>query len=109
MSESLTKKYVLIVLYFCYCTSEEGTHHRQGGYCTCSQIFPIYANKAYEVLIKKKIHITSYYFISGTRERNYNICVVITNNTTAKMFSIVTFCILARGFNGKLSYLFSSG
>ena len=72
---------------------------------------PFIQTKRMKCLLKKNTHyFYLYYFIkfwklSGTRERNYNICVVITNNTTAKMFSIVTFCILARVFNGELSYL----
>ena len=67
----MTKKiYMLTYSFFCYCTSTEGTYHRQIGKCARFSMFRSWAkillflsNKMFQVLIFENIHITKCYII----------------------------------------------
>ena len=64
------KIYTLTYSFFCYCTSTEGTYHRQFGKCARFSMFRSWAkillflsNKTFQMLILKNIHITKSYII----------------------------------------------
>ena len=61
---------MLTYSFFCYCTSTEGTFHRQFGkcarfsmFCLWAKIFLKFSNKSFQVLIFEKILITESYII----------------------------------------------
>ena len=56
--------------FFCYCTSTEGTYHRQfrkcarfSMFCSWVKILLFLSNKTFQVLIFENIHITKFYMI----------------------------------------------
>ena len=66
----MTKKIYVDVYIFCYCTSTEGTNHRQFGKCARFTMFRSWAkvllflsNKTCQVLIFENIHITKSFII----------------------------------------------
>ena len=67
----MTKKNMLTYLFFCYCTSTEGTYQRQFGKCArfsmfrswAKILFIILSNKSFQMLIFENIHITKSYII----------------------------------------------